>query len=155
MTPTLVHIDSFIVTGIKTRTSNDNEMIPAQAKLPILWGSFINQNISSKIANKVKQSPIYGVYTNYASDYRGDFDVVAGVKTARIIKDDFSSVEIKGGNYLVFEGKGEMPQIVVNTWLNIWNYFNEPQSVSRLYTTDFEVYGKDSVAIYIAVKPSY
>ena len=155
MTPTLVHIDSFIVTGIKTRTSNDNEMIPAQAKLPILWGNFINQNIASKITNKVKQSPIYGVYTNYASDYRGDFDVIAGVKTTRIIKDDFSSVEINGGNYLVFEGKGEMPQIVVNIWLSIWNYFNEPQSVSRLYTTDFEVYGKDSVAIYIAVEPSY
>lgn len=156
MTPTLVHIDSFIVSGIKTRTSNDNEMIPAQAKLPLLWGEFFNKNVRENVEHKVKQSPVYGVYTNYESDYRGAFDVIAGVKTTELIKKEYASIEIQGGNYLVFEGKGQIPQMVMQTWLNIWNYFNEPQSITRLYTTDFEVYNsKDSVSIYIAVAPSY
>lgn len=155
MTPTLVHIDSFIISGIKTRTDNNNELVPAQAKLPLLWGNFFNQNVPGKIKDKVEQSPVYGVYTNYDSDQRSTFDVIAGVKTTAAPKKEFVSTEIQGGNYLVFENKGQIPQIVMKTWLNVWNYFDEPQSITRLYTTDFEVYGKESVAIYIAVEPSY
>jgi predicted transcriptional regulator YdeE len=155
MEPTLIHIDSFIVTGIKTQTTNANEMIPAQAKLSLLWGDFFSQHVAENVPHQVKNSRNYGVYTHYESDHNGRYDVIAGLKTTQPTKDKFVSVTIQGGNYLVFENKGQMPNVVVETWLRIWNYFDEPQSVTRLYTTDFEVYDKDSVAIYIAVKPSY
>lgn len=153
MLPTLVHINSFIVSGPKTRTNNQAEMIPAQAKLPILWGSFIRENIKEQIPHQEKDSPVYGVYTNYQSDFQGDYDVIAGVKTTSADVGLFSSVHIAEGNYLLFEKKGTMPQVVMETWLAIWDYFSEPQSVTRLYTADFEIYKNDGVAIYIAVEP--
>ena len=155
MLPTLVHMNSFIVSGPKTRTNNQTEMIPAQARLPLLWGSFLSQHTKEQIPDQVKDSPVYGVYTNYQSDFNGDYDVIVGVETRSTDSDSFSSVKIAEGNYLVFEKPGNMPQVIIETWLAIWDYFSEPQSVTRLYTADFEVYKNDGVAIYIAVEPHY
>lgn len=153
MLPTLVHVNSFIISGTKTRTNNQLEMVPSQSKLSHLWGSFLRENIKDQIPNQVKNSPVYGVYTNYQSDYTGDYDVIAGVKTTSSDVGSFSSVNIAEGNYLLFEKKGTMPQVVMEIWLDVWNYFNEPQSVVRLYTADFEVYKEDGLALYIAVAP--
>ena len=63
-------------------------------------------------------------------------------------------LEIASGDYLVFEAKGEMPQVVIEAWGNVWNYFSsEDAKHTRAYTSDFEVYKSDSeVAIYIAIK---
>ncbi|MCO7317717.1 effector binding domain-containing protein, partial [Riemerella anatipestifer] len=52
--------------------------------------------------------------------------------------------------------KGEMPNAVINTWIDIWN---RDEELNRKYTYDFEVYGENSqkgqdseVEIYIATK---
>ena len=63
-------------------------------------------------------------------------------------------VDIQAGDYLVFTGHGDMPQMVIDTWVRIWRYFAENPQVQRRFGTDFEAYeGPDSVAIHVGVKP--
>ena len=63
-----------------------------------------------------------------------------------------SRVDIQAGDYLVFTGQGDMPQMVIDTWVRIWHYFAENPQVQRRFGTDFEAYeGPDQVAIHIGV----
>ena len=53
----------------------------------------------------------------------------------------------------MFKGEGQMPAVVVQTWMSVWQYFSQPGSHARAYTADFEMYrGPEAVEIYIAVK---
>ena len=91
---------------------------------------------------------IFGVYSAYESDANGAFDVTAGV----VVTDGEGSIPIEAGNYLVFNGQGEMPQMVISTWQRIWQYFEAHPNVARSYRSDFEAYeGPDKVAIHIGV----
>ncbi|HFG1933513.1 TPA: AraC family transcriptional regulator, partial [Vibrio cholerae] len=49
---------------------------------------------------------------------------------------------------------GEMPQVVIDLWNEVWNYFaSEHCPHERAYTTDFEYYkSANSVEISIAVR---
>jgi predicted transcriptional regulator YdeE len=59
---------------------------------------------------------------------------------------------VEAGDYLVFTGQGEMPQMVIATWQRIWQYFEAHPEVTRRYRSDFEAYeGPDKVAIHIGV----
>ncbi|PIR17597.1 MAG: transcriptional regulator [Deltaproteobacteria bacterium CG11_big_fil_rev_8_21_14_0_20_49_13] len=143
------------ITGICVRTKNEKEMNPSTAQLPRFWGKFHQEELISKIPYKLSSSPVYGVYHNYETDLNGEYSVIAGVETdGRDDKDnDYSSVRIEDGKYLVFEGRGAMPVTVINIWKTIWEYFSSPDVPKRAYTTDYEVYkGPDEVAIYIAIK---
>ena len=61
-------------------------------------------------------------------------------------------VDIEPGDYLVFTGEGEMPQMVIDTWGEIWRYFAANPQVQRRFATDFEAYdGPDQVAIHIGI----
>jgi predicted transcriptional regulator YdeE len=98
---------------------------------------------------------VFGVYRNYESDFAGEFDVMAG--SDNIEESATSGLEdglIQSGSYLLFEAKGDMPQVVVDTWSKIWAYFSSGDSeYQRTYTTDFELYKSQNVIeIYIAVK---
>lgn len=63
------------------------------------------------------------------------------------------AVKINSGNYLVFQGKGQMPQIVIETWKHIWDYFTVDRPYQRCFRTDFEEYKNgDEVAIFIGVR---
>ena len=59
-----------------------------------------------------------------------------------------------GGDYLVFEATGKMPQVVIETWQRVWEYFSgDAVAYRRAYTTDFEFYkGPQEIQLYISVK---
>ena len=58
---------------------------------------------------------------------------------------------------LVFRRQGTLPQAVIDTWIDIWHYFQQQQPqqkppVRRRFAVDFEAYeGPDRVAVYIGV----
>ena len=90
------------------------------------------------------------------SNEHGAFDVTAGVAVAdpdgAQAVPGASRVDIQAGDYLVFTGQGDMPQMVIDTWVRIWHYFAENPQVQRRFGTDFEAYeGPDQVAIHIGV----
>lgn len=145
----ITHINEKKVIGIKVRTKNADEMISEISKISGLWHQFY-----ADIAPQLERDAnIFGVYSNYESDFTGEFDVLAG---SDIFKSDIErdSVTIQAGKYLVFDGKGSTPQVVSDTWSKIWNYFGSDVSGHiRAYTTDFELYKSDShIQIFISIK---
>ncbi len=145
-----INLTNKIITGLKIRTKNSDEMNPDVAKIGVLWQSFFLDIVPTLKETNV---PMYGVYTNYESDAMGKFDVLVGVENLPI-SDELSSVTLKEGKYLCFESKGEMPQAVIGTWGEIWNYFSDENcKEKRAYGTDFELYLSQSEAeIYIGVE---
>jgi predicted transcriptional regulator YdeE len=138
-------VDSFTVTGLTVRTQNSDEFNQETAKLPNLWQQFY-------ASNPPPNTTIFGVYSGYASDANGSYDVTAGTLNNNQGA-ELCAVKINSGNYLVFQGKGAMPQTVIETWKRVWDYFTADSPYQRCFMTDFEEYkNSDEVAIYISVK---
>lgn len=149
----LEHIEGFTVAGLRVRTINSDEFNPATAKLPQLWGRFFSEGIADGVPDRLDKNSIFGVYSDYASDDTGFYTVTAGVKVdPKQSHEGLEKVNVETGEYLVFEGQGEMPQAVIQTWGVIWSYFAQKPRYKRRYLTDFELYqAHDRVAIYIGV----
>ena len=136
------------VAGISVRTTNAAEFNPATGKIAGLWGRFFAEGLFDT-PGKLPESPVYGVYSGYESDYMGAFDVTAGVAVTQSV----GELALQTGEYLVFSATGPMPQTVVQTWGVVWQYFQSNPTVLRSYTTDFEAYlGTDKVEIHIGVQ---
>ena len=145
-----VNLTKNIITGLKTRTKNSDEMNPEVAKIGSLWQNFFAELVPTLENPTV---PMYGVYTNYESDAMGEFDLLVGVENLKA-SDKLNTVTLEEGNYLCFESKGEMPQAIIDTWGDIWAYFSDENCTEkRAYGTDFELYLSQSEAeIYIGVE---
>ena len=147
----IVHRDAQQITGISIRTTNLAEMNPATAKIGALYQRFDQQvPVDYKTGARV-----FGVYFNYASDHQGEFSVLAGVdKIDPQHEKNLETITLPAATYMVFEAKGEIPQIVIETWQKIWSHFSDPSvEHKRAYTTDFEHYkSQNEAAIYISLK---
>ncbi|WP_025129977.1 GyrI-like domain-containing protein [Pseudomonas sp. PH1b] len=144
----------FSVAGLQVRTRNVEEQQADSARIGPLWQRFYVEDLFDKVAPREPDSFVYGVYSNYESDASGHFDVTAGVALSGPCA-DYPSVDILGGEYLMFSAKGAMPDCVIQTWGLIWAYFQDNPQVRRAFATDFEVYtSADSVAIYIGIQAS-
>ena len=147
--------NGFKIIGISTRTTNkDNQ---SQQDLTNLWGQFYAQNIFDKIPNKVSDN-VLSIYTDYKSDFTDEYTTIIGVPVSTLeeIPSELIGREFNADNFEKFVAKGEMPNAVVNVWLDIWKRDKE---LDRKYSYDFEVYGQKSqngenseVEIYIAKK---
>ena len=157
--PAAVRLAGFHVAGIRVRTCNRDEMNPAIAQLGGLWNRFFSESWERRLPGRGDDGRIYGVYSGYESDQHGAFDVTAGVALAEAaaapveqVAPGAVSVAIEPGDYLVFRGQGEMPQMVIDTWLRVWEYFAQNPQLRRRFGTDFEAYaGPDQVAVHIGV----
>jgi predicted transcriptional regulator YdeE len=142
--PTMKQVESFTVIGFSTRTQNSDEFNEKTAKLPSLWQQFYTSELATN-AN------VIGVYSNYDSDANGPYTVTVGV-TSNHAQTQLSSETIQAGNYLVFQGTGPMPATVIETWKQVWAFFEKHTEHQRNFITDFESYsGPDQVAIYIGL----
>ena len=144
--PYLTQVTNFTVAGFNVRTKNENEFNPNTAKIPHLW----SQLHAEKVAQQATR--VFGVYSQYESDVTGAYTLTAGVEIDGSFPPGFESVEIKTGDYLVFENKGPMPTAIIEAWQRVWQYFQDQPMYPRAYQTDFEVYqGTEKCAIYIGV----
>ena len=158
--PLPVHVPAFEVAGISVRTCNSDELDPAAARIGGLWDRFFSQSWERNLPAAGQDGRIFGVYSAYESNADGAFDVTAGVAAAPPagnggvgnMPDAVRVIPIQAGSYLVFSGEGPMPQMVIDTWDQIWRYFADNPQVQRRFGTDFEAYsGPDQVAIHIGI----
>jgi predicted transcriptional regulator YdeE len=148
MEPTRQHQDAFSVAGISVRTTNREEGNPDTARIGALWQRFFGEETYAATPHRTADTRIFSVYSAYESDAHGAFDVMAGVA----VSGGTNSVAIEAGDYLVFNGQGEMPHMVIAAWQRIWQYFEAHPEVVRTYRSDFEAYeGPDKVSIHIGV----
>ncbi|AWC34282.1 GyrI-like domain-containing protein [Bacillus cytotoxicus] len=119
------------VYGKKVRTSNQN--IHSIFKL---WEEFLQLDL---------KGDVYGVYTNYESDYTGEYDLYIGTEKELVAE---HKMIIPAGNYYVVEVDNSNPQGVFHAWEKIWQ-----SDIKRAYQTDFEFYSKDgSIKIFLSIE---
>lgn len=157
--PTPVRMPAFSVAGIRVRTRNSDEMNHATARLGALWNRFFSQSWERQLPSRGDDGRIFGVYSAYESNEHGAFDVTAGVAVADAgdvhALPGAVRVDVQAGDYLVFTGEGEMPQMVIDTWVRVWQFFADNPQVQRRFGTDFEAYeGADKVLVHIGVLQS-
>lgn len=147
-------IHGFKIIGISVRTTNKNNQV--KNDLERLWNLFFSENIIEKIPNKTSNE-IVAIYTDYTSNYTEDYTTIIGIPVSSLdtIPDKLIGREFPAENFQKFTAKGEIPQAVVNTWIDIWSKDNQ---LNRKYTYDLEVYGEKSqnginseVDIYISI----
>lgn len=143
--------------GISIRTNNQQEMNPATARIGALWQQFFAEGISARIPHQAASGEILAVYTDYESDHTGNytFAVTQPVTSLADLSAELYAVTIPASRYLVFRAAGPMPMALINTWLEIWQYFAEPGEHQRAYTCDFERHNPaepDVVDIFVAVR---
>ena len=143
------------VVGIEIRTTNQNEMNPATAQIPALWGRFQQERIIDQVPGRAPSGFPLGVYSKYESDHSGPYSVLAGIEVADLkdIPHGLVGLTIPAGNYLVFTAQGPMPHALIQAWGVIWRYFSADPQYARAYSADFESYrGPEQVDIHIAIK---
>lgn len=147
--------NGFKIIGISTRTTNKGNQ--SAQDLGRLWEQFYADHIFEKIPNKVS-TDILSIYTDYKSDYTDEYTTIIGipVSTLEEIPRGLIGRVFEADHFRKFVAKGEIPNAVVSTWLDIWKRDKE---LNRKYSYDFEVYGPKSqngknseVEIYIAIK---
>ncbi|WP_304340865.1 GyrI-like domain-containing protein [Metaclostridioides mangenotii] len=122
-------IEEISVYGKKIRTDNKN------------LGSLVN--FWEEFMKKEYKGDVYGVYTNYESDYTGEYDFYIGIYN----DNNEEKVDIQEGEYLTIEVDAKDPQGLAKAWNYIWN-----SDIKRTYKTDFEYYSKDgSIKIYLSI----
>ena len=142
-------IKKMIISGIKVTTNNENENTEGKEKIAQLWEDYTQNNTYTKTLNKVKDISMYGVYSNYVSDHNGDYDVTVGVEVTKAK----NPIIIENERYLVFSKKGELPEIIYDTWQEIWDYFENNDEYKRKYSIDFEKYSvEEEIEIYISIE---
>ena len=157
----IVDEQEFTVIGIKVRTNNAKEMA-GEGVISKHWERFFKDGILDKIPHKADAN-IYAVYTNYASDRNGDYDLLLGAKVtdAVAVPTGMTAVAVWGGKYSTFtSSKGPVGKVVSELWQEIWRLEDQSQlGGKRAYKTDFEVYDERSrdpqnsqVDIYISIK---
>ncbi|MDR0296466.1 MAG: GyrI-like domain-containing protein [Rickettsia sp.] len=154
-----LQLNAIKLVGIKVRTSNIAEFNPKTAKIAACFQRFFQEQLAEKILNRVNPDVIYSVYTEYESDYTGEYSYFLGQETATTIPEGLDSLIIPE-KYIKFTTKpGSIPDIVIKSWQEIWQMSVEYLGGIRNYTADFEVYDQRSrdtknatVDIYIGIK---
>ncbi|ABX06033.1 effector binding domain-containing protein [Herpetosiphon sp.] len=144
------------IAGLATRTTNQAEADPRTGLIGPLYQRFFGENISQQLANADLTSR-YGVYTNYASDHQGEYDLIVGhaVSSDQPQPDGLIQITIPAQRYLRWQGTIAQPSDVIGMWMHIWEYFSQPQLYQRSYTADFEYYDfaqPDQAEIWIAIQ---
>ena len=148
-----VKMEGFQVIGIKVRTANDGS---AAKDIPQLWQRFMQEQVASKILNKVSEE-ILCLYTNYEGDHTEPYDTILGCRVHSLdnIPEGMIGQAFEGGDYVPFVSKGDLINgALYDSWLEIWK-----ANLDRKYTVDFEVHGikamnpnDGEVEIFVAVK---
>ena len=148
-----------ILAGISTRTHTANEQNPSVAKILPLVQKYFSNSFAEKILDRKFPNKTYIVYTDYESNYKGEYKCLIGEETTSTIQDsNLDQVNIPTQSYIKFTSElGPIPEIVINLWNKIWKM--EELENNRSYIADFEVYDQRSIDpsnaiidIYIGIK---
>ncbi|MDY4004653.1 MAG: hypothetical protein SOY68_01925 [Fusobacterium varium] len=97
---------------------------------------------------KDKELNKYAVYSEYESDYKGDYTLFIGVDKI----DSHKEIIIEEENYKIFSVDTSSPHGIIMAWQKIWE-MEEQGLLNRAYTVDYEKYYPDGkIEIFIALK---
>lgn len=129
--------------GITVRTNNRAEFNPETAKIGACIQHYFHQQVPEKIPQRKNPGTTFCAYTDYESDYTGDYTFYIGEEVNAIddIPEGLHTHIILPQTYIKFTTEpGPMPNVVINAWQEIWKMSLEDLGGKRRYHTDFEVY---------------
>ena len=148
--------------GIQSRTNNALEMNESDRKIPGTIQKYFQNRLYEKISNRKKPGVTYCVYTDYESDFNGDYTFFIGeeIDFSSDVNLDFKTLTIPTQTYVKFtNGPGQMPEVCVNAWKKIWDMSVSDFGGKRVYVADFEIYDERSqdpkntiLDIYVGIK---
>ncbi|EKE00915.1 MAG: hypothetical protein ACD_21C00254G0001 [uncultured bacterium] len=150
--------------GIQTRTNNASEMNPTTAKIEATAMQYFRGGLWEKIAYRKNPGTTYCVYTDYESDFTGDYTYFIGEEVTAFAVDlpeEFSKITVPVQNYAkLTSDPGVIPEIVINAWQQVWKMTPQELGGQRSYHTDFEIYDERAqnhhnavFDLYIGIKP--
>jgi predicted transcriptional regulator YdeE len=143
MQKTTITLPEIKLVGITTRTNLASEMNLATAKIGATVQKYFHNSLPEKIINRKKPGTTYCVYTNYESDFTGDYTYFIGeeVESLNDLLEGFETLVIPIQNYAKFTTEsGPMPAVCINAWQKIWTMSPTEFGNERAYIADFEVY---------------
>ena len=152
---TVKKIPAMTVVGISRRTSNADGR--RMKDVMATWTDFLRQNAAANIRNRAFPPTMYAVYSDYESDWRGEYSYLigCGVTRAGTVPEGMEVRQIPAQTCAVFTAKGQMPDEVLAVWSMVWL-----SDLPRIYSFDFEVYDKrftnpkqKEVDICVAIDP--
>ena len=135
----------FYVAGFLVRTNNADE-IGGKSKIGPLWQRFMQENLSGQIPNRT-DAGFTVVYSNYASNEKGDYDYLLGARVSSVdhLPAGMSWRKVETGPYaVILTDKGAMPGVLQAAWARIWKMTAADLGGKRAFVTDYEVYDQRS-----------
>jgi len=144
MEKTMISLPEIKLIGITARTNNTNEMVSTQAKIGSTMQRYFHDQLPNKIPHRKKPAKTFCVYTNYESDFTGDYTYFIGEEVtsfARRTSNEFQTLIINPQTYAKFTTQpGALPNVVIEGWQKIWQMSVQDFGQPRRYHADFEVY---------------
>lgn len=162
MKKTSLFLNGFKLVGLTCPTNNELEFNPSTAKIGQTLEHYFQNNSSEKITDRKNPGTTYCVYTDYESDWTGNYTYFVGeeVNSFSNVLKNYSEIIIPAQDYAKFtHGPGTMPNVCIEMWKKIWTMTAKDFGSERAYLADFEVYdnrAKDPtntiLDIYIGLK---
>lgn len=125
--------------SLRTNNFNDPKIID---KVTDLWDTALE-----KLSDH--DGSIFGVYHNYDSNYRGDYDLSIAIATDQPAH---GTIQL-GQHYREFKISLNQPSSIVEAWHAIWA-MEDKGDLQRQYDADYEEYRPNgTVSIFISLKP--
>ena len=148
-----VEFRAFTVIGSIVRTTNAREMSGKDSTIGPLWDRYMHGGAEA-IPGVIDQDTTYAVYSSYASDANGPYDLTLGksVHPEQPAPAGMRSIHIPAERYLVFGATGNSPDAIKTAWGNVYDYFAHHTEHHRAYTIDFEKYSPSGIRLFIAIR---
>ena len=152
-----IHLNQLMLAGITIRTNNKNEMNPSTGKIDSLVQHYWENKIANKILHRANAGLTYIAYTDYESNEHGEYTFLVGeAVSVNIPQSDFRILTIPAGTFQKFTtDSGKMPEVIIQTWQNIWKMDATQLGGKRKYFADFEVYDRRAMDINNAIVDIY
>ena len=160
MEQTNTQLPEIKLVGITARTSLMSEMDESSAKIGPTLQKYFQGGLSEKIPKRTNPNTTYCAYTEYESDFNGEYTYFIGEKVDSFdnLPEGFVALTIPAQNYTKFtNGPGPMPEVCIDIWKQVW--VDSELDSRRNYIADFEIYderasdhSKVVLDIYIGIK---
>jgi len=148
MQKTMTSLAEIKLVGITTRTNNAHESEPATNKIAVTIQKYFHNGLAEKISARKNPGTTFCVYTNYESDFTGDYTYFIGEEVGSFegISKGFETLTIPVQNYAKFTSQpGAMPAVCIDMWRKIWKMSTSDLGGKRAYVADFETYDERSI----------
>lgn len=140
----IVQSEEIRLLGIQVRTNNKQEYNKLDGKIFPLVQRYFHESLADLITQRKKPGTTFCAYTEYESDYQGDYTYFIGEEVTQfesVLPEGFKSLVIPAQRYARFTtGPAPMPDVLANAWQQIWTMDSTTLGGQRRYHTDFEIY---------------